>query len=397
MGNNIKIVIGANYGDEGKGLVSYFFTQNSPHPCNILYNGGAQRGHTAGDYVFHTLGAGTFAKEPQNVPTIYMSSFFVDPVAIGNENYNLSNSKSKMIQLPFLHENNRVVLPYDIIINKAIERQRKKTNTQHGSCGMGIWESFLRNQKIPILVKDFENLNQLYYKIKNTIPYYENRVESLELLDKSIIKLIRNFSLESFFTAVVDTYSKDIVVGKNRENLLLNNYNIDSFIFEAGQGLLLDENNLDNYPNLTPSSTGSNYLYNLINNIPTDISIEVCYVTRSYMTRHGAGFLPHEKNKVELKKEIFDNTNQPNEFQGELRYGLIDTKKLIDRINKDFSKYKRKVTKSIAVTHLNYSDGKIFGVKDNKIKMEDIEIFKKDFDNIYGSYKKDSLQLLWRK
>ena len=195
----------------------------------------------------------------------------------------------------------------------------------------------------------------------------------------------------------MDIYSKDIVVGGNRENSLLNNYNIDSFIFEAGQGLLLDENNLDNYPNLTPSSTGSNYLYNLINNTPTDISIEVCYVTRSYMTRHGAGFLPYEKNKVELKKEIFDNTNQPNEFQGELRYGLIDTKKLIDRINKDFSKYKRKVTKSIAVTHLNYSDGKIFGVKDNKIKMEDIEIFKKDFDNIYGSYKKDSLQLLWRK
>ena len=222
-------------------------------------------------------------------------------------------------------------------------------------------------------------------------------MKSLELLDKSIIKLIRNFSLESFFTAVVDIYSKDIVVGGNRENLLLNNYNIDSFIFEAGQGLLLDENNLDNYPNLTPSSTGSNYLYNLINNTPTDINIEVCYVTRSYMTRHGAGFLPHEKNKVELKKEIFDNTNQPNEFQGELRYGLIDTKKLVDRINKDFSKYKRKVTKSIAVTHLNYSDGKIFGVKDNKIKMEDIEIFKKDFDNIYGSYKKDSLQLLWRK
>ena len=48
---NVEIVVGANYGDEGKGLVSKLLTENhinhkGERVLNILYNGGCQRGHT---------------------------------------------------------------------------------------------------------------------------------------------------------------------------------------------------------------------------------------------------------------------------------------------------------------------------------------------------------------
>ena len=42
---DIKIVIGANWGDEGKGLMTDYFSQK-PNTIVVCSNGGAQRGHT---------------------------------------------------------------------------------------------------------------------------------------------------------------------------------------------------------------------------------------------------------------------------------------------------------------------------------------------------------------
>ena len=39
-------VIGANYGDEGKGLVTDYLCRQVEHPLVIRYNGGCQAGHT---------------------------------------------------------------------------------------------------------------------------------------------------------------------------------------------------------------------------------------------------------------------------------------------------------------------------------------------------------------
>ena len=59
---NIKVVIGANFGDEGKGLMTDYFSHqalsNKEDCVVVLANGGAQRGHTVTDsngaqHVFH--------------------------------------------------------------------------------------------------------------------------------------------------------------------------------------------------------------------------------------------------------------------------------------------------------------------------------------------------------
>lgn len=41
-----RIVIGANYGDEGKGTVVARYSKNSYNVLNVLTNGGSQRGHS---------------------------------------------------------------------------------------------------------------------------------------------------------------------------------------------------------------------------------------------------------------------------------------------------------------------------------------------------------------
>lgn len=42
---DMKIVCGANWGDEGKGLMTDYFSQK-PNSIVVCSNGGAQRGHT---------------------------------------------------------------------------------------------------------------------------------------------------------------------------------------------------------------------------------------------------------------------------------------------------------------------------------------------------------------
>ena len=127
----------------------------------------------------------------------------------------------------------------------------------------------------------------------------------------------------------------------------------DHIIFEAAQGLLLDQNNLKYFPYLTPSNTGLKNPKEIIERIDwyDELNIEVCYVTRTYLTRHGAGPFPTECNKNEINSEMHDRTNVPNPHQDTLRYGKLDLNELYQRVMEDVGNYKCK--KSIAITHCN--------------------------------------------
>ena len=86
---DVKIVIGANAGDEGKGLVVNALTKQMvantmEKPIIVFHNGTAQRGHTV-DYtrtlrhVYHHFGSGTMS----NGRTYFSQNFFVHPMEIG--------------------------------------------------------------------------------------------------------------------------------------------------------------------------------------------------------------------------------------------------------------------------------------------------------------------------
>lgn len=50
---------------------------------------------------------------------------------------------------------------------------------------------------------------------------------------------------------------------------------------------------------------------------------EICYITRSYFTRHGAGAFPTECDKNVINPNIIDETNSYNDYQQIIRYGLF--------------------------------------------------------------------------
>ena len=71
-------VIGAAFGDEGKGLAADLLCRRAPGALVVRHNGGAQAGHTvhAGTkrFVFHQLSAGSF----RGADTFWAGTFLPD-------------------------------------------------------------------------------------------------------------------------------------------------------------------------------------------------------------------------------------------------------------------------------------------------------------------------------
>ena len=94
---DVSIIIGANYGDEGKGRMSDYLAnkamQAGQSTITILSNGGAQRGHTVVlnngfTHIFHHFGSGTLAGADTYLP----QSFIVNPMIFMKEYNELLNS-----------------------------------------------------------------------------------------------------------------------------------------------------------------------------------------------------------------------------------------------------------------------------------------------------------------
>ena len=86
----VTVIIGANYGDEGKGLTTDFIAHNEieqgKQTIVVCSNGGAQRGHTVElsdgrRHVFHHFGSGTLAGAETYLP----KQFIMNPLIFVKE------------------------------------------------------------------------------------------------------------------------------------------------------------------------------------------------------------------------------------------------------------------------------------------------------------------------
>lgn len=334
MMKDIKIVVGANFGDEGKGLMTDYFSRK-PRSIVVCSNGGAQRGHTVTipkgiRHIFHHFGSGTF-----NGASTYLSKeFILNPIIFKQE-------WDELIKLGFaptvyVNQNCMITTPYDMMANQIIEESRGKN--KHGSCGFGIFETIKRYK---VGVTDFND------KIRE---YYINLFNKLNIvLSSEWSKLFYDDNIFVHFLDDLNFMNRHVL--KISDEYFLNDYAY--IVFEAGQGLLLDQNNIKYFPNLTPSNTGIKNPWNIIAGIEwnDEISVEACYVSRTYMTRHGAGRFDTECKKSDINAKIVDLTNVPNPHQDSIRYGRLDLNSLKDRIETDLDGID--INKSIAITHCN--------------------------------------------
>lgn len=353
----IKVVTGANLGDEGKGLTSYCLAKEAVEKGNkvltVLFNGGAQRGHTAGGKVFHCSGTGALVGSD----TFYHSKFLLDPIT-------LWLTQESVIISPDC----RVILPCDVVKNRKLETSRG--TERHGSCGMGIFEASKRSREKNFILRAADLCDPwfLYGHVKNILSAFNTVEDELYNLDNWMraVDFVRANCKFAYFEDIVNNY--------------------DTIIYEGGQGLLLDQSLIGFTKHLTPSSVGS---YNIAEEINAlNCKTDVFYVSRTYMTRHGRGPMQAECNKEDINPDIVDRTNQYNDWQEGLRFGYLNQHSLARRAEHDFMRYKN-ADAHIVYTQLNYTDGKI-AAKHGKE-----EIVKPQFiTSIYGSDKEDFMNVL---
>jgi adenylosuccinate synthase len=325
------VVIGSNYGDEAKGAYTDFFASQNDDSIVIRFNGGAQAGHTVQHeevrHVFSHFGSGSLAGRPT-----YLSEFFVNhPMLFIQEWDNLA---SKFITPKvYVHPNSLVTTPWDMLLNQLKEKKKQKYGSQHGSVGVGFGETIERN-----LNKDFQlkvqDLNCPYLlgklrSIKNI--YFKNQIEVHELEEE--FEFFKETSdspfLEERFLNDIKFFLSKIIIWNYS---VIDQYKVS--IFEGAQGLLLDMNS-GVFPHVTRSNTGLTNVLSILKQLKNVSEVDVYYLSRSYLSRHGAGELKNEVNKLQ-GIEVVDPTNKPHEYQGSLRFAPLYHSEFFDRIDKDF-------------------------------------------------------------
>lgn len=410
----IKTVTGAGYGDEGKGLMTDYFCGKlcDKKVLNIKVNGGAQAGHTVcridnnnnyKHWVFRQYGSGTFA----GADTYLCKEFMVNFIELVKERQKLQEIYDIQNHL-YIDKGCRVTLPCDVVINRALEEHRTK---RHGSCGLGIYETFHRNNEIKAFkIKDVINefisktpdkfLDELNKIAEEHIKYRIAEIkekDSIEISDVEAKKMI--CEAEKMNTEYIDALLEiikcdDLTFSESLDNTITT-HGYNAVVFECSQGLELDQFNKRNFPHLTPSNTGLKDVASIINECETlkNCDMENCFVTRSYKTKHGAGIFVEEDTEIQSQFGLYDRTNHRNQFQGSLKYGRVNfgrLKKLIFEQLEYMNDIKNRKT-SLAITHLDQTN-EVFVLSTESKNYKDVDTSM--FDKTYKSFGEKASDIL---
>jgi len=335
MRRTAHAVIGANYGDEGKGLMTDYHAAPAGRAGIVVRcNGGAQAGHTVATpdgrrHVFSHVGSGALA----GAATFLGRRFVCHPTLFFKEADALAAAGLATLPPVFVDDRAPVSTLYDILVNQLAERHRGAG--RHGSCGMGFGETVERNldPEFALTVADLQHgagflLHRLAAIRDGWVP---RRLAALGIPAPGADEagwLASDAALQRFvhdalgFRRATRTARPDV----------LDEY--DRVVFEGAQGLLLDQER-GAFPYVTRSHTG---IRNALE-VAAEAGIarlDVTYVTRAYLTRHGAGPLAGELPRQPYAG-IDDRTNVPNEFQGSLRFAHLDLDAVERAVRTDFA------------------------------------------------------------
>lgn len=338
-------VIGAHYGDEGKGQVTAWICRRlrELHPdarvLNVLTNGGCQRGHTVNiperkfRHVFKHFGSGT----PYGAHTHFGPEFIVNPMQFVKELDELKSLGLDPVVSCGWH--NRIQLPVDMAVNQYLERERAGRGAEHGSVGFGVNETLLRYERGmgSTFLKMASDADSNVYSFVDKITalsyeYAHDRITE-EMGEESAVIAFESRYFDYISKDCHRHYAEDLLRMSRRVSAIWDSYRAydhDFFVFENGQGLKIGQQESTNFYHCTPSDTGAFSVLramsdmHLVGDRANDRSkvgrVVPVYVTRTYMTRHGAGGLDGRAVDSPPLGEGSDATNVPNDFQGSIRY-----------------------------------------------------------------------------
>jgi len=276
------IVIGAQWGDEGKGKITDLLSRSAD--VVVRYQGGNNAGHTVvvNDRTFklHLIPSGILYPKTE---CIIASGTVIDPKVLLEEVDRLKDLGISTDNL-FIAETAHVTMPYHRVLDRASEDQRAEHKI--GTTGRGIGPTYAdKSERVGIRMIDLMDEKRLAKKLRWAIEQKNivlQKLYNLEPLDAdSIIEEYRGYA-ERLRPHVVDASLKIDAAINERRNIL----------FEGAQGTLLD---LDHgtYPYVTSSNPVAGGACIGAGVGPTCID-RVIGVAKAYTTRVGEGPFPTE-------------------------------------------------------------------------------------------------------
>jgi adenylosuccinate synthase len=321
------IVVGLGFGDEGKGTVTDALVRRYNSKLVVRYNGGAQAAHNVvtpdgRHHTFRQLGSGTFA----GAATLLSRYMLVNPIELIYESDHL-RSKRVLGALGDVWVDGRALIttPYHMALNRL--RELSRGADRHGSCGMGIGETmryayaghalcaYDLQKGDSILLNKLNRIRMDLFAEANALPFL--------FPTEVIVKELQQFEPDSVqkIAGLYQTFAQcvHIITLRGVTDLIRSQ---ETVVFEGAQGILLDEM-YGFQPHTTWSTTTTLNADRILREIGLplpELASHVIGVTRTYMTRHGAGPFPTENAMLGLT----DKYNVENPWQKAMRFGFLD-------------------------------------------------------------------------
>lgn len=282
MGKNV-VVIGTQWGDEGKGKVVDLLTEKAQ--AVVRFQGGHNAGHTlvidGKKTVLHLIPSGILR---EGVDCMIGNGVVLSPEALLEELEMLEKNGVPASERLKISEACTLILPYHIALDQA--RERARGNKAIGTTGRGIGPAYedkisRRGLKVGDMlhrerfaarlgeVLDYHNFTLKHYFKTDTVDFQQVLEEGLEMAEK-----IRPMVAD--VTGRLHQYRKDD----------------KDIMFEGAQGTLLDIDH-GTYPYVTSSNPTAGGACTGTGVGPRDIDY-VLGITKAYTTRVGAGPFPTE-------------------------------------------------------------------------------------------------------
>jgi adenylosuccinate synthase len=280
----VTIVVGTQWGDEGKGKVIDYYAENADYI--VRFQGGNNAGHTiqVKDEVFkfHLLPSGIIRHEKS---VIIGNGMVIDPGVLLGELAELEERKVPRAKV-LISDRANVIMPYHKIIDKAEECA--KGSAKIGTTGRGIGPAYTdKITRLGIRIGDLLDAQILREKLENIVPVKQRLLTTLgEQSQLSIPDIVDEYQ----------TYGKRLKDHVTDTSVVLNDA-LDSganILFEGAQGAQLDVDH-GTYPYVTSSNTiaGNACVGSGIGPLAVN---EVIGVVKAYTTRVGEGPFPTEQD-----------------------------------------------------------------------------------------------------
>ena len=298
------ILVGTQWGDEGKGKIVDFYSKKFDAVCR--FQGGHNAGHTIykeeEKFVLHLIPSGIFYD--------HVSCFIGQGVILSIDSLleEIEQLEQKGINLEGKLRISRycsLLLPLHAKIDQLREDNKNSIGTTRRGIGPAYEDKTARRS---IKAFDLEDNDLLETKLKSLVEYYNYQIQNIHdsepfVFEDAYNELVQSYKKASkYFGDVTDTLEKIYDKGGN-------------ILYEGAQGTLLDVD-YGTYPYVTSSNTLATSV-GIGSGFPKSIYSDVLGVAKAYTTRVGAGPFPTElfcdvgQKIAELGHEFGATTGRP--------------------------------------------------------------------------------------